>query len=242
MKKNILGIDVLFESYSDLLTTFFKSDIRTYTCANHHYLNIASSHKEYRRHLESFGVIFSDGLGTKLAAKLLYDGCKIERITGSDFYPILLKEINAKGLSLFILGDSQKILAKAIEKIRETYPGIKICGSHQGYFDIMDRSVVDEINQRSPYLILVGLGAPRQENWVMHWKDELKAEKILVIGGWLRVISGDRRRGPLWVRKIGLEWFIRLLSEPRRSWKRYIVGIPSFIYRILRQKASILLK
>ena len=64
----------------------------------------------------SFGVIFTDGLGTKLAAKLLYDGNKIERITGSDFSPILLKEITARGLSLYILGDSQKVLDKAIEK------------------------------------------------------------------------------------------------------------------------------
>jgi N-acetylglucosaminyldiphosphoundecaprenol N-acetyl-beta-D-mannosaminyltransferase len=242
MNKNILGINVLFESYKGLLSTFFASGIRTYTCANHHYLNIAYEQNDYRNYLESFGVIFSDGLGSKLAAKLLYDGKKIERTTGSDFYPILLKEINAKGLPLYILGDTQKILDKAVENLKGSFPGIKICGSHQGYFDIMDKSVVDDINRKSPYLLLVGLGALRQESWVKHWKDELNVEKILVIGGWLRVISGDRKRGPLWARKMGLEWLVRLITEPRRSWKRYVVGIPLFVYRVCKQKVSILIK
>jgi N-acetylglucosaminyldiphosphoundecaprenol N-acetyl-beta-D-mannosaminyltransferase len=236
MKKNMLSINVLFTSYGELLSTFFSPGVRTYTCANHHYLNIAYTQKDYRKNLESFGVIFSDGLGTKLAAKLLYGSSKIERITGSDFYPILLKEITNKGLPLYILGDTQKVLDKAIENLKDSFPGINICGCHQGYFDIMDKSVVDDINIKSPYLVMVGLGASLQEKWVMQWKDELNAEKILVIGGWLRVISGDRKRGPLWVRKMGLEWFVRLISEPRRSWKRYVVGIPLFIYRVCKQK------
>ena len=242
MKKNILGINVQFESYNELLSRFFTSGCRTYTCANHHYLNISFENTSYRQALESFDVIFPDGLGTKLAAKVLYDGNKIDRITGSDFYPILLKEINERGLSLYILGDTQKILNKAIEKIKEVYPGIKICGSHKGYFDGNEKNIIDDINLKSPYLVLVGSGAPRQEKFIIQWKDEIKAEKILVIGGWLRVISGDRKRGPLWIRQIGLEWFVRLISEPRRSWKRYVVGIPMFIYRILKQKLSILLK
>jgi N-acetylglucosaminyldiphosphoundecaprenol N-acetyl-beta-D-mannosaminyltransferase len=239
MKSNIFGIEIFFANYDEILDKIFSDDIRTITCANQHYLNLAYGNKEYHKNLNSFDLIFPDGVGLKWAAGVT-DYCdivkKLERINGSDIYPDLINRIFNQNLSLYILGDSQLVLDGAIKNIKDKFRGIKITGTHNGYFDLQDESIIKVINSTNPYFLMVGLGAPRQEEWINRWKDKLYARKIVAVGGGLRIIAGDRRRGPVWVRKMGLEWLVRLLTEPAKNWKRYIIGIPVFIYRVLKQK------
>src|ERR1035437_2934626 len=199
MKYNIFGIDVYFANYNEILDKIFSEDIRTVTCANQHYLNLAYVNKNYRKNLNSFDLIFPDGVGLKWGA-------------GVTDYSNIVKNIMGK------------------------FRGIKITGVHHGYFDLYDESIIEGVNSSNPFLLLVGLGAPRQEEGIARWKDKLNARKIVAVGGGLRVFAGDRRRGPMWVRNIGLEWLVRLLTEPAKTWKRYIIGIPLFIYRVLKQK------
>ena len=239
MKYNILGIDVFFANYDEILEKIFSENIRTVTCANQHYLNLAFENKDYRKNLNSFDLIFPDGVGLKWAAGFTdyYDIVqKLERINGSDIYPEIINRIFNEKLSLYILGDSQLVLDSALKKIMDKFLGIKITGSHHGYFDLYDENIIEGINSSNPFFLIVGLGAPRQEEWINRWKDKLNARKIVAVGGGLRVIAGDRRRGPVWVRNIGLEWLIRLITEPTKTWRRYIIGIPLFIYRVLIQK------
>jgi len=239
MKYNIFGIDVFFANYNEILNEIFSEDIRTVTCANQHYLNLAYKNKDYRKNLNSFDLIFPDGVGLKWAAGITdYSDIvkKLERINGSDIYPEIINRIFNKNLSLYILGDSQIVLDSAFKNIMDTFRGIKITGAHHGYFDLYDESIIEEINSSNPFLLIVGLGAPRQEEWITRWKDKLNARKIVAVGGGLRVFAGDRRRGPVWVRNIGLEWLVRLITEPAKTWKRYIIGIPLFIYRVLKQR------
>jgi exopolysaccharide biosynthesis WecB/TagA/CpsF family protein len=239
MKYNIFGVDVFFANYKEILDKIFSEGIRTIACANQHYLNLAYENKVYKENLNSFDLVFPDGVGLKWAAGLTdsHDFVKsLERINGSDIYPEIINRIFNENLSLYILGDSQLVLDSAVQKIVDEFQGIKITGTHHGYFNLLDERIIEEINSSNPFLLMVGLGAPRQEEWINRWKDRLNAQKIVAVGGGLRVIAGDRRRGPVWVRNIGLEWLVRLLTEPAKNWKRYIIGIPLFIYRILKQK------
>jgi N-acetylglucosaminyldiphosphoundecaprenol N-acetyl-beta-D-mannosaminyltransferase len=239
MKFNIFGIDIFFANYNEILERIFSEDIRTVTCANQHYLNLAYESKDYRKNLNSFDLIFPDGVGLKWAAGLTdYEKIvkKLERINGSDIYPEIINRIFNEKLSLYILGDSQLVLDTALKNITNKFKGIKINGAHHGYFDLYDEGIIENINNSDPFFLIVGLGAPRQEEWINRWKNRLNARKIVAVGGGLRIIAGDRRRGPVWVRNIGLEWLVRLLTEPAKTWKRYIIGIPLFIYRVLKQK------
>jgi N-acetylglucosaminyldiphosphoundecaprenol N-acetyl-beta-D-mannosaminyltransferase len=239
MKYNIFGVDVFFANYNEILDKIFSEDIRTVTCANQHYLNLAYQNRDYRKNLNSFDLIFPDGVGLKWAADLTDNNDivrKFERINGSDIYPEIINRIFNENLSLYILGDSQIVLDSAVKNIMDKFRGIKITGVHHGYFDLYDESIIERINSSNPFLLIVGLGAPRQEEWINRWKYKLNARKIVAVGGGLRVFAGDRRRGPVWVRNIGLEWLVRLLTEPAKTWRRYIIGIPLFIYRVLKQK------
>jgi N-acetylglucosaminyldiphosphoundecaprenol N-acetyl-beta-D-mannosaminyltransferase len=239
MNYNIFGIDIFFANYNEILDKIFSDDIRTVTCANQYYLNLAYGNKEYQKNLNSFDLIFPDGVGLKWAAGITdYQDIvkKLERINGSDIYPDLINRIFNQNLSLYILGDSQIVLECALKNIVDKFRGIKIAGIHNGYFDLQDESIINDINSKNPFFLIVGLGAPRQEEWINRWKDKLNARKIVAVGGGLRIIAGDRKRGPVWVRKLGLEWLVRLLTEPAKNWKRYIIGIPLFIYRVLKQK------
>lgn len=239
MKYNILGINIFFANYSDILNQIFSENTRTIACANQHYLNLAYENSEYKKNLNSFDLIFPDGIGLKWAAGFhdYFDVVKkLERTNGSDIYPEIINRIFNENLSLYILGDSQIVLDNALKKITDKYKGIKITGIHNGYFDLYDKSIIEDINSSNPFLLIVGLGAPRQEEWIKRWKDSLNAQKIVAVGGGLRVIAGDRSRGPQWVRNIGMEWLVRLITEPSKNWKRYIIGIPLFIYRVSKQK------
>jgi N-acetylglucosaminyldiphosphoundecaprenol N-acetyl-beta-D-mannosaminyltransferase len=236
---NILGINILFANYNDILEKIFSDGIRTIACANQYYLNLAYENKKYKNNLNSFDLVFPDGVGLKWAAGFADQHeviKKLERINGSDIYPEIINRIFNENLSLYILGDSQTVLDNALKNIRDRFQGIRIAGNHNGYFDLYNVKIIEDINSSNPFFLLVGLGAPRQEEWINRWKDKLNAKKIVAVGGGLRVIAGDRKRGPRWVRNIGLEWLVRLITEPIKNWKRYIIGIPLFIYRVLIQK------
>ena len=236
MKTNVLGIDISFENYQEMLSRMWDDNFKTFTCVNVNYLNLTVKNKNYRENLRSFDIIHPDGIGAKLAAKILGHKEYIEKIGGSDFYLLLFEKVRLLELPIYILGDKQFILDKAVKNIKELFPGIIMAGYHHGYIDKNDRTIVEEINRAKPFLLLVGMGAPQQEEWVIKWKDEIKANKILVIGGGLRVLAGKRKRGPLWMRKLSLEWVVRLVTEPRYCWRRYIIGIPLFLYRVFRQR------
>ena len=239
MNYNVLGIDIYFANYNEILEKIFSEDIRTIACANQYYLNLAFENKDYKKNLNAFDLIFPDGIGLKWAAGIKDKNelvKKLERVNGSDIYPEIIKKIFNKKLSLYILGDSQIVLDNALKNIKGSFEGIKITGIHHGYFDLHNEKIIEDINSSDPFFLLVGLGAPRQEEWINMWKDKLNAKKIVAVGGGLRVLAGDRKRGPIWVRNMGLEWFVRLITEPVKNWKRYIIGIPLFIYRVLIQK------
>ncbi len=236
-KYNIFGINVCLGNYETLVNKFFANKSITYTCVNQYYLNLAYNDNFYKNEINNFDIIHPDGIGTNLAIKFLSNfKTRTVRINGSDLYFKLLDEVTKRSLKLFVFGDSKEVLNKAIEKIIKKFIGIKIVGSHDGYIEIDDISVANKIIELQPDVLFVGLGTKKQEAWINLWKNRLPKTRIIAIGGGLRVIGEDRPRGSKLIQKIGLEWLVRLINEPKNYWKRYIIGIPLFIYRIIKLK------
>ncbi len=128
-------------------------------------------------------------------------------------------------------------------RLRERYPDLEISGVHHGYFDhsaggAASEEVVEEINASAPDILLVGLGMPLQERWLMENIDRLDVGVALTGGAVFDYASGRLRRGPRLLTDNGFEWLARLLLEPRRLWRRYLLGNPLFLLRVLRQRAS----
>lgn len=237
MKADLLGITIDFMPYEDLIIKIFQKGYKTITYANQYVLNEAFTNEKLRSDLSKFDLIHSDGIGVQKAFKYLYDK-NTSRVTGSDMYYKLFDILNQKSLSIFIFGSTQNVLESSIKFINERFPQIIIKGSKNGFSNLSDPEIVKEINLSNSDFLFVGLGTPKQESWIVENKDILQVDKIISIGGGLRVITGDRKRGPVFIQKLGLEWMVRLVEEPVKNFQRYIVGIPLFLYRIIKQKSN----
>ena len=200
---------------------------------NTHYLNCAYENAEQRRRLRKFDFVFPDGVGVKWACKILDEHYR-DNLNGTDMLPKLCRIACKKNLSLFFLGGREGVAARAAENLKSMFRGLKIAGAESGYFDDTEK-MVSLINERKPDFLFVGLGAELQEKWVIENIDRLDCAAVFAIGGVCDVYSGDLKRNPV-LRKLGLEWFGRLLQEPVRLFGRYVVGNPLFCIRVLAYK------
>lgn len=208
--------------------------------ANVHCLNLAYRDHELRDLLNGAEIVFCDGSGVMLAARIL--GRRIpERITYADWMWRLADFAASEGFSLYFLGARPGIARKAAEQLEEPHPDLKIAGIHHGYFDRTpgspeNEAVVEEINAVSPDILVLGFGMPLQERWLMQNWDRIDARVALTGGAVFDYVSGELRRGPRLLTDNGFEWLARLLVEPGRLWKRYVVGNPLFLLRVLHQR------
>jgi N-acetylglucosaminyldiphosphoundecaprenol N-acetyl-beta-D-mannosaminyltransferase len=204
--------------------------------ANAHCLNLCYEDPALRGFLNSAEVVFCDGAGVMLAARIL--GGRIPaRITYADWAWQLAAFAAARGFSLYFLGARPGVAREAARRLKERYPELEIAGVRHGYFDRSENeAVVEEINAAAPDILLVGLGMPLQEHWLMENRQRLDVGVALTGGAVFDYVSGRLRRGPRLLTRGGLEWLARLLAEPRRLWRRYLVGNPLFLLRVLRQR------
>ena len=127
----------------------------------------------------------------------------------------------------FFLGSNDSVLNDLIIKIENRFPNLVIAGTQNGYFTSNDE-VISKINSSNPDLIFVGMSTPKQEKWIYENKNKVNAKILISVGNAINVLSGNYFRPNKFIRKIGLEWLFRLLREPKRLWKRYLIGIPMF--------------
>ncbi len=174
-----------------------------------------------------------DGSGVLLASKLLSKNKAFEeRVAGFDLMKALIELAGARDYSVYFLGGEPGVAEKARENVKDSYPGINICGCHHGYLDDeLKGEVIEDINKQRPDLLLVGMGAPRQEYFISENRDKMDFKVALTVGGSFDVISGEKARAPVWVQKIYLEWLYRLFQEPSR-WRRIKV-LPHFVLIML---------
>ncbi len=208
--------------------------------ANAHCLNLCYEDPELRAFLNGADVVFCDGAGVMLAARLL--GRRIpERITYADWAWRLAAFAEAEGFSVYLLGARPGVAEEAARRLQARYPDLQIVGVRHGFFDHAagtpeNEAVVREINGARPDILLVGLGMPLQEYWLMENRDRLEVGVALTGGAVFDYVSGGLRRGPRALTDNGFEWLARLLVEPRRLWRRYLIGNPLFLLRVLGQR------
>lgn len=242
--QDVLGVPVDALTSSQLLTELAQRiDNRERGQVLHvnvHGMNFARDLPWFREALCRADLVFCDGTGVMLGARIL--GRRIpQRITGADWMWDLAASAADQGWRLFLLGGREGVAERAAGRLRGRFEGLQIVGTHHGYFDHTRGSeesgaVVARINAAAPDILVVGFGMPLQERWLTENWDELDVCIGLTGGAVFDYVAGDLLRAPPWMRSIGLEWLGRLLIEPRRLWKRYLVGNPRFMLRVLRRR------
>ena len=199
-------------------------------------LNIAWNNSEYREVLENADRVLPDGIGIHLGCRV--KGTRLaDNLNGTDLFPRLCDRASQEGLSIYLLGARPGIAAETARVMKKRYPTLKFAGTMHGFFaDDENAEVIEKINASGADILLVATGAPRQELWLARNAAALKPTLRMGVGGLFDFYSGRIRRAPAWVRELGMEWVWRLLMEPRRLWRRYVIGNPLFLARVWREK------
>lgn len=199
--------------------------------------NKCFSDENYFELLHKGDYIFPDGIGVHIACKMIGTPLK-ENVNGTDMLPFLCEMLRENGYSMFLLGGKPGIAATMKRNLEDKYPGLNIVGEQNGYFnrETEQAAVIERINELDPDILLVAFGVPIQEQWIESNFGKLNCRVVMGVGGLFDFYSGNIKRAPRWLREIGFEWSFRLLMEPRRMFKRYIIGNPVFICRLLRWK------
>ncbi|WP_299490244.1 exopolysaccharide biosynthesis polyprenyl glycosylphosphotransferase [uncultured Shewanella sp.] len=204
--------------------------------------NISITHSHYQQTLQQCKHIFADGIGVRIAC--MWKGAKlIDNLNGTDMFPKLCEQLAQKRLPLFLLGGEPGIAEQTANKMQKKYPELIIAGTQHGFYHL-DKStdnteIIERINQSGATVLLVAMGVPTQELWLNKYQSQLKVGVGIGVGGLFDFYSGKIKRAPLWVRQLGMEWSYRLLQEPQRMWKRYIIGNPLFLLRAWREMTHI---
>lgn len=170
-------------------------------------------------------LVLADGIGVIYGAKILGTPLK-ERVTGIGFAQSLMAWMAGSGKSLYLLGAKPGVAEKAAENLRGQYPGLRIAGTHDGYFQ-EDEAAAAAIRASGADVAFICLGAPKQEKWMRRYGGETGARLLVGLGGCLDVFSGQVRRAPEVFQKLGLEWLYRLAKEPRRIGR--MMKLPLFL-------------
>jgi N-acetylglucosaminyldiphosphoundecaprenol N-acetyl-beta-D-mannosaminyltransferase len=232
VKIDVLALDQLLCAIESCLTNQSQTII---SYANVHAVNIAYSFAWFRDFLNQSDLTFCDGIGIKLAAR--FTGQRLNyRYTPPDFMDYICEIAVRLNRRIFFLGANPGTVERAANRLVRNFPALQI-QSHHGYFDKTaggqeNQWVIEQINEFQPQILVVGFGMPGQEKWIQENSGSLDVCVIMSAGALFEYLSGDLPRAPRWMTDHGLEWIGRLLIEPRRLWKRYIIGIPLFFWRI----------
>lgn len=203
---------------------------------NTHTLNTAATDPDYRVLLSRADHVFGDGTGVRWAARFLH-GVKLrDNINGTDLVPRLFRDLGGKGYRYFMLGNTTERIELAADYARTHFPGWTLAGYHHGFLQLGDHTrIVRQINDSHAHMLLVGMGNPKQEQWISQHLSELRVPLCLGVGGLFDYWAGEIERAPAWVRRCGSEWVYLLLQQPHKA-RRYLLGNPLFLIRLAKSK------
>jgi N-acetylglucosaminyldiphosphoundecaprenol N-acetyl-beta-D-mannosaminyltransferase len=158
-----------------------------------------------------------------------------ERVAGIDLFLRLVEAAHDDGDSVYFLGASQDVVDRTVTVLEERHPGLRVAGSHNGFWSD-DREVIEAVRHAHPDYLFLAIPSPRKEFWLNEHLQELGVPFVMGVGGSFDVVAGAVSRAPVWMQRAGLEWAWRLGQEPRRMWKRYLVGNTAFIRLTLRER------
>jgi len=211
------------------------------TTLNAHSYNVAKSDASFLKALQSSDVLLADGIGVVLAYRLL--GKSVQKMAGTDLFYYEMNRLQAIKGTCFFLGSSNETLAKIKSRATIEFPDVKI---HQysppfstKFSDADNLQMIEAINLVQPDVLFVGMTAPKQEKWAYSTKNQLYVGHICCIGAVFDFYAGTINRPPQWMINLGMEWLGRLISEPKRLWKRYLISSPIIIKDALLHKWGI---
>lgn len=211
---------------------------------NIHAMNLAYERPWLRKFLNRADIVFCDGFGVKWGVRLLGHNIS-HRYTPPDWIE-QLSEIGCEySFSFFFLGARPGVAEKAAARLKERLPNLQIVGTNHGYFEKTsgnreNEAIIQKINTAKPNILVVGFGMPLQERWLMENWDRLEVNVAITAGALFDYISGRLVRAPRWMTHHGFEWMGRLVIEPRRLWRRYLIGNPLFVWRVIKERLGLL--
>ena len=198
--------------------------------ANAHLVVLSQTHKWLRSMFAAADIAFCDGAGVQVAGRIL-TGRLLHRTTPPEWIGNVLQRLGPQG-SVFWLGGTEAAVARAADAFAARY-GVRTAGWQHGYFDASPgssetRAIIERINAVKPSVLLVNMSMPRQEEWLWTNWERLEPGVAITAGALVDHAAGRVFRPPRWVANLGVEWLVRLLREPRRLWRRYLLGLPIF--------------
>ena len=209
---------------------------------NAHSYNTARKDLLFDEALMNGDVLIPDGVSIVKACKWIKAKSQPkERIAGWDLFAFEMNKLEKKGGTVMFMGSSQKVLDLIVKRAAEVYPHLKVVTYSPPYkpefSDEDNKAIIDAINAANPDLLWIGMTAPKQEKWTYsHWKKLDIHCHVGTIGAVFDFFAGTVERAPMWWQRHGLEWLYRLLKEPKRMWRRYIIGNMLFLWNMLKEK------
>lgn len=235
----VAGVPIDAVDMTDMVRIIMDWTTRTETHlavgVNAHVSNLAAKDPVFRERVANADLAYADGQSIVWAGRML--GLPVpERVATTDLVYPLMEACAERGVPVFFYGAAEGVAEAAAQKLREAYPAVSIRTSH-GFVpaDEMD-AVIDAVRAHGTGVLLVGMGDPIQQEWIARYRDRLGVPAILSCGGLFDWTSGANRRAPQWMIRAGLEWLWRVMIEPRRLARRYLVGNPVFVARVARQR------
>jgi exopolysaccharide biosynthesis WecB/TagA/CpsF family protein len=238
----ILGIPIACIDASEALMEIERLEKRQSPAlvayVNAHSINLATKNPSYRDILTGSDLNLNDGSGVALAARIQGRRFK-ENLNGSDFNGDILRLASRLGWSVYLLGAAEGVAERAARRLRTQIEDLNIVGTHSGYWhESAANDVAAAIRASGADLVMVAMGNPRQEEWLAAHLASTGARVGVGVGAYFDFAAGTVPRAPAWMNRIGVEWMWRLAQEPRRLWRRYIVGNPLFLARVVKSRVA----
>lgn len=238
---DILGIKIHATNLTaacQVIENWIKDQVKTYVCvAPVSTIVDCQENAEYKSVVNDAGMTTPDGMPLVWLGKLRGNKL-IQRTYGPDLMLQLCEFGQKKGYRHYFYGGSEKTNELLVEKLKKRFPGLHVAGRFVPAFrDISaeeDHEILEQINETRPDILWIGLGSPKQDYWMARHRNQLNVPVMIGAGAAFDFLAGTKPQAPLWMRQRGLEWFFRLCCEPRRLWRRYLIGNSKFIYMLLK--------
>lgn len=241
-KKNIAGVLIDAVDYASAVRRVMQAAVERKCCI----LSALAVHgtmtgvldPEHRYRLNRFDLLVPDGQPVRWALNLLHGACLSDRVYGPNLTLRLFEAAAEEGVAVYFYGTTREILAPLAETIRRRFPALQVAGMQPSKFRQLQahekEELIADINNSGAQILFVGLGCPRQEVFAYEFRNKLNLP-IVAVGAAFPFIAGCLAQAPKWTQQMGLEWAFRLLHEPRRLWRRYVLLNPHYVYVIILQ-------
>lgn len=217
----------------ELMDRIHRNEKTFVVTANPEIVMYAKKDPAYMELIQEADYVIADGIGIIKGSQMLGTPI-VERVAGYDLMLELLAQANQQKSRVYLLGAKEEVLQQTVKKVESLYPGIRLVGARNGYFDLSDQSVIKEVQQTQPDMVFVATGFPRQEQWIHKYMETASKGLLMGVGGSFDVLSGKSKRSPNIFIRLNIEWLYRLVTQPTR-FKR-MLALPRFLHEVKQEK------